>query len=132
MSPNFDLALTDLGFSTFGDNDLFQFLLEREDRTSIVVSLFRDPEATLLRMAAYTSNIVPFSVTRRFFGEFARAALEPFRHGVGIGMTEDSERLCVYFNMPIANYISGNSVLVLESLLQEIEKWDELLPLAGE
>jgi hypothetical protein len=132
MNPNFDIALVDLGFSTFGDNDFFNFSLQREDQTDIVINLFRDNDAALLRMSAYTSNIVPFSISRRFFGEFARAALEPFRHGVGVGMTENSERLCVYFNLPVDDYIQGNSVIVLETLLQEVEKWDELLPLAGE
>ena len=132
MNPNFDIALVDLGFSTFGDNDFFSFALQSEDQSDIVINLFRDNEAALLRMSAYTSHIVPYSVSRRFFGEFARAALEPFRHGVGVGMTENSERLCVYFNMPVSDYIQGNSVIVLESLLQEVEKWDALLPLAGE
>jgi len=132
MNPNFDIALVDLGFSTFGDNDFFNFSLQREDQTDIVINLFRDNDAALLRMSAYTSNIVPFSISRRFFGEFARAALEPFRHGVGVGMTDNSERLCVYFNLPVDDYIQGNSVIVLETLLQEVEKWDELLPLAGE
>jgi len=131
MENNFERALADLGVTPFDADDFCSFSLQRDDQSSIVVNLFRDTNADLLRMSAYTSNIVPQSLSREFFVRFATAAMEPFRDNIGVGMTEESERLCVYYNVAMKDYKPGNSVIVLEALLRQVEKWDEILPFAA-
>ncbi|GEM_PF-2996912 len=132
MANSFDSALTDLGFSSFGESNRFDFALQRGDSGEIAVSLYRDCEENTLRISAYTSNAVPYSISRQFFSHFALAALEPFRDGIGIGMPENSDRICVFYSLPMKNYLPGNSVIVLEHLIEQVEKWDELLPYAAE
>lgn len=131
MTDNFDLALNDLGFSTFGDKDFFHYSLQREDNSVIDVTLYRDQEEDILHMSAFTSNVVPYSISRQFFNQFAKAALEPFRNGVGVGIPEESERICVYYNLTVKDYQSGKSVLALENIIDQVEKLDEILPMAA-
>ena len=131
MTDNFDAALKDLGFESFHGKNFFDFALQREDHSTIGVSLFRDQAAGVLRISACTSNTLPACVSSRFFTVFANAALEPLRGGIGVGQPENNEHLCVYFCLPMGNYQSGYSVLVLEKLIEQVEIWDELLPFAG-
>ncbi|MET3105919.1 hypothetical protein AAKU58_000734 [Oxalobacteraceae bacterium GrIS 1.18] len=131
MTNNFDLALADLGFPSFGDDDFFNFSLERGDKTHISVSLHRDQESNLLRISACTSNGISHGVSQQFFEQFAQAAMEPFRDGFGVGMLENSDRLCVFYSLPIQDYVVGKSSAILEKLIEQVEKWDALLPYAG-
>lgn len=131
MKNNFDAALSDLGFPPFGEHNGLAFDLERNNKTVIAVQLFRDQQKDSLRISAFTSNIVPFSISRQFLGQLARAALEPFRDGIGVGMHADSEQLCVYYNLPVTDYIAGSSSLVLEKIIEQVELWDDLLPHAA-
>ena len=128
MTGNFDLALKDLGFDSFEERNFFDFSLRRDDNTTISVSLYRDEQAGALRISAYTSNQVPPSISNKFFRLFASAALEPLRGGIGIGIPEGKHHLCVFFTLPIKNYQPGDSILVLEQLIEQVEKWDQLLP----
>jgi len=131
MTDDFDRALQDLGFDSFNGKNFFDFSLQRDDGSTIAFSLFRDEQAAALRISAYTSNTLPASITNQFFRLFASAALEPLRGGIGVGIPEGKEHLCVYFTLPVKNYQPGDSMLVLEKLIEQIEKWDELLPFAG-
>lgn len=131
MTGNFDLALKDLGFDSFDGRNFFDFSLQREDSSTIAVSLYRDEQAGALRISAYTSNQIPASISNKFFRLFANAALEPLRGGIGVGIPEGKHHLSVFFTLPIMNYQPGDSVLVLEQLVEHVEKWDALLPFAG-
>ena len=127
MTNNFDRALTDLGFSSFGENNLFTYVLQRETGGDILVNLYRDVDSKMLRVSALTSNAVPATISCNFFRKITSAALEPFRDGVGVGIAEEDDHVCVYFSLPIENYVSGNSVVVLAEILEQIENWDALL-----
>ena len=131
MTDNFITALNDLGFDSFNGKHFFDFSLQRQDNTEIAVTLFRDERAGVLRISAFTTNKLPAAVSHRFFMHFAHVALEPMRGGIGVGVPENQDHLCVFFNLPIANYLPGSSVLVLEKLIEQVERWDELLPFAG-
>jgi len=131
MNSEFDRALQDLGFDSFNGKNFFDFGLQRDDKSTIAVNLFRDEQAAALRISVFGSKPVPASVSNAFFRLFAAAALEPLRGGIGVGIQEGNEHLCVFFTLPVKNYQPRDSVLVLEKLIAEIEKWDELLPFAG-
>ena len=128
MNDKFDLAFSDLGLSpSGGEGDFYSFVLQREDRSEIIVSLFKDTEQLALRMSVHTSNKIPHTISREFFECFAQAALEPLRGGMGVGMSPGCEHLCVYHILPLAGYGQGHSLMVLENLVEHAENWDERL-----
>ncbi|MCD6027674.1 MAG: hypothetical protein K0R08_2193 [Solimicrobium sp.] len=128
MKNEFDLAIDDLGVVIkFNDVNLAKFALQREDNSEILITLYRDVEHYLLRMTAHTSRTIPSEISPEFFTRFAQSALEPLRGGIGIGMSEGARNLCVYYALPLQHYVQGQSLTVLESLVEKVEEWDALL-----
>jgi len=128
MHNEFDLAIADLDVAlTFNENNFAKFVLQREDNSKIIITLFKDIEQYSLRMTAHTSNAIPSPVSPDFFARFAQAALEPLRGGIGVGMNQGDEYMCVYYTLSLKNYVRGQSRIALESLIEQVEVWDAVL-----
>jgi hypothetical protein len=128
MNETFDLAIADLNIAVnFNDNNFARFVLQREDHSEIFISLFKDVEQSILRMTAYTSHIIPEHITSDFFARFAQRALEPLRGGIGIGMSQGCDKLCLYYTLSLKDYVEGQSLAALEKLVEQVEVWDETL-----
>ena len=128
MHNEFDLAIADLDVTpTFNENNFAKFALQREDNSEIIFTLFKDVEQYALRMTAHTSNTIPPLISTDFFSRFAEAALEPLRGGIGVGKNQGDEYMCVYYTLSLKNYIQGQSLIALKSLVEQVDEWDAVL-----
>ena len=97
MNTDIDQQLANMGIHTrFEHSGVETLTLERDDGTTYLVTVLRDPDGMRLHLTVRCSQPRPDVLTRPLFVHLAHQALEPMRGGDGIGIYPDSDRLTLY------------------------------------
>lgn len=126
MSTDIDQQFANMGIQTrFQQSGVETLTLARDDGTSYLVTVLRDPDGMRLHLTVRCSQPLPDVLTRPLFAHLAHQALEPMRGGDGIGIYPDSDRLILYRTRELRTAILLADEIA--SMLELAELWDSRL-----
>lgn len=126
MNTDIDQQLANMGIPTrFEQSGVETLTLARDDGTTYLVTVLRDPDGMRLHLTVRCSQPLPDVLTRPLFVHLAHQALEPMRGGDGIGIYPDSDRLTLYRTRDLRTPILLADEMA--SMLDLAELWDSRL-----